>query len=153
MDYQRFFGRRADVVAKNLVGRLLVRTTESGITAGQILEVGAYEDGKEVPSRVGMKYSPGKIFLMPYRGTNLLNISTGKEGFPSCVEVRKLGLHDEVLIGSGKIASYLDISRDFDGLDLGEGIKISGEGVKKSHIIELEGLADNCIGIYAIRRG
>ena len=150
MDYHKFFGRKADRVAKDLLGRSILRITNKGSTSARIVETGAYEEG-ETPSREGMKYSPGTIFLMSYRGTYLFNIATGKRGYPSCVEIREIALHDKKISGSGKVSKFFDIGSDLDGILLGEAIKIIGENVDKYKIKKVKGRSDNCIGYFFIK--
>jgi len=150
MDYEQFFSRKAEVVARDLLGRALVRKTDKGITTGRILETAAYEYGSETPSRTGMKYSPGKIFLMPYRSFRMLNIATDKEGKPSCVEIRTLGLHNKIIRGSARIANHLGIGKNLDGILLGDELEITGESVKRTEIKVYKGGSDNCIGIYSL---
>ena len=150
MDYHKFFGRKVDIVAKDLLGRSILRITNKGNTAAKIIETGAYEEG-ETPSREGMKYAPGTIFLMPYRSTYLFNIATDKRGYPSCVEIREIALHDKIISGSGKVSKFFDIGPDLDGIVLGEEIKIIGENVDKSKIKKIKGKSDNCIGYFLIK--
>ena len=145
------FARTATSVAKDLVGRMLVRKTPTGITAGKILQTGAYEGGRETNSRLGMNYSPGTIFLMPFRGFRLLNIATDKERFPSCVEIREVAYHDKRIKGSGAISNYLDIHQELDGLPLHENwLYILGESVNKNKIICEESSAENCLGYFSL---
>ena len=152
IDYKKFFGRKAEVVARDLLGRLLVRDTETGATGGKIVETGAYEGGKITPSRQGMEYEPGALFLMSVRGSRLLNIATEKEGKPSCVEIRAVEFHDGVLEGPGKISKYLDLDASYDGFPLGDEVKVLYEGVRKSKIEKTsDGVADNCIGYFSIK--
>jgi 3-methyladenine DNA glycosylase Mpg len=152
MDYGKFFGRKADVVAKDLLGRLLVRKTGEGAIGGQILETGAYEGGKQTPSRSGMNYAPGSIFLMPSRRSQLFNIASGKEGKPSCVEIRALSFHDGIIEGPGRISNYLNLGPEFDGVLLGKELQIRGERVSRSRITRSLGSPDNCIGYFSIKK-
>jgi len=152
MNYKQFFGRKADVVAKELLGRIFVRNTDKGSTSARIIEVGAYEEGKETDLRTGMSYEPGRLFLMPYRGSLLLNIATDREMYPSCVEIRKVATHEKTISGSGSITNFFSITQDLDGLLLGNEIQILGESIETSKILRRDGAAKNCIGIYSIRR-
>ncbi len=151
MNYTVFFNRNAKEVAKDLIGRLLVRNTNRGTTAGKIIETGAYEGGSETPSRQGMKYSAGKLFLMPFRGSLLLNIATDKEGYPSCVEIRQVAVHDKTLTGSGLVSKFFEITSNLDGLVLGNEVQIIGEPAKKSKLFKLEGQTDNCLGYFLLK--
>jgi 3-methyladenine DNA glycosylase Mpg len=151
MDYGKFFRRESDEVARDLLGRLLIRNTERGATAGRITQIGAYEEGSEIPSREGMKYAPGRIFLMSHRGSHLLNISTEKKGYPSCVEIRQITFHDKIINGAGKVTTTFGITPDLDGLVLGKELQILGKPVEKSRIKRMKGDSDNCIGYFLIK--
>ena len=151
MNYKKFFDRKVEEVAMDLLGRQLLRVTEKGGTSGRIVQTGAYEVGRETKSREGMKYAPGTIFLMPYRGSNLLNIATDKGGYPSCVEIRQIAFHDKVIDGSGAVTKALGIEPDLDGILLGEELQIIGEPVGRSQIKKIKGEADNCLGYYSIK--
>lgn len=150
MKHHKFFARKSDEAAIELLGRLLIRTTDKGATAGRIIQTGAYEGGNETPSRAGMKYAPGTIFLMPYRGSYLLNIATDREGYPSCVEIRQVAYHDKIIDGSGAITKHLGIE-GLDGILLGEKLQIAGEPVERANVKRVKGNADNCLGYYLIR--
>jgi 3-methyladenine DNA glycosylase Mpg len=151
MEYKRFFGRRSEEVAKDLLGRFIVRNTNKGTTAGRIVQTGAYEGGKEVPSRKGMKYAPGTVFLMPFRGHYFFNISTDREDFPSCVEIRAVAFHDRIVRGSGAVANYLGVRKGLDGVLFGEELEISGEGVEESRIKRIKAGSDNCKGYFSVK--
>ena len=154
MNYKQFFGRKAEVVAKDLLGRLIVRTTQRGVTAGKIIETGAYEGGKLTNSRRGMLYPPGSVFLMPFRGFQLFNISTEAEYVPSCVEIRKLAFHDRTLEGAGAVSKALGIEKELDSVFFNSaGLEISRNAVEIDRIqkIEGEGLSENCLGYFSIK--
>ena len=151
MNYRKFFGRKSEEVAKDLLGKLLLKTTDTGSTSGRIIQTGAYECGNETPSREGMKYAPGTLFLMPYRGSSLLNIATDERGFPSCVEIREIAFHDGKITGSGAVAKFFEIGADLDGILLGDEIQIIGEPVDRSKVKKIHGAVDNCIGYFLIK--
>ena len=151
MNYQRFFRRNADELSKELLGRLLVRNTDKVSIGGKITQIGAYEGGKETKPREGMKYSAGTIFLMPYRGCNLLNIATDKVGYPSCVEIREIAYDKKKIKGPGKISNILKIGEDLDGILLGKELEIHGKSVDTSKIKKISGTTDNCLGYFLIK--
>lgn len=151
MNYHRFFGREAEEVAKDLLGRLLVRTTDKGVTSTKIIETGAYTGG-ETESRDGMRYEPGRIFLMPYRGHYLLNITTGRRDYPSCVEIRAVASHDRIVRGSGSITKFLDIPSYFDGIELGLELKVIGDPVDSPEIKRIKGNSENCDCYFSIKK-
>ena len=135
MNYRQFFERKADIVAKDLLGRVLM--TSKGFT-GQIVQTGAYEGDYETsitPTRRGMLYVPGTIFLMRYRGSEMFNIATAGERFPSCVEIRQLASPDGRITGSGNITKYVGLDGT-DGMPLKDLVQILGEPVGSSRIEE-----------------
>ena len=150
MDYKAFFSRSSADVAKDLLGRFIVRNSNKESIYANILETGAYEGGKETKDRMGMEYEPGRIFLMPYRGSLLFNISAGKEMHPSCVEIRKIATHNKTINGAGAASRFFKLSKSLDGVMLGEEIQILGINVVKDHILETRGGSENCVGIYTI---
>lgn len=148
MDYQGFFSRKPDKVAPDLLGRFLVRETESGILTAKITGTGAYEEGNETPSREGMKYAPGSLFLMPFRGSRLFNIATDRIALPSCVEIRSILLDDKTIDGAGKVTKFYELSPEKDGMALGEELQINGEKADESKISRQEGDTANCLGYF-----
>lgn len=152
MEYRRFFYRDSAEVAKDLLGKVIVRNTEKGATGARIIETGAYEQGNPVPSRDGMKYSPGTIFLMPWRGSHLLNIATEKAGEPACVEIRAIAYHDKTIKGSGAVSNELNITPDLDGIVLGNEVQILGESVGPEKVRKRKGQAENCVGYFSIKK-
>src|SRR3989344_3730736 len=150
MDYKAFFSRSSVNVAKDLLGRFIVRNSNKGSIYANILEIGAYEGGKEIKARMGMEYEPARLFLMPYRGSLLFNISTGKEMHPSCVEIRRIATHNKTIKGAGAASRFFGLTKNLDGITLGEEIQILGINVVKDHILETRGGSENCVGIYAI---
>lgn len=153
MDYDQFFKRKPEQVAVDLLGRTLIKTTSGESLACRILETGAYEGDRGTTSREGMLYTPSALFLMPYRGTRLLNIATGQIGEPSCVEIRKVLLGTKTIKGSGKIATVLGMTPDLDGILIGEirELQILGNPVERSEIRQIRGQAGNCLGYFSMK--
>ena len=150
MDYQRFFRRSSEEVAKDLLGRSLARTTKKGSTSGRIVETGAYQEGNETPTRAGMKYAPGTLFLMKYRNSYLFNIATDRKDYPSCVEIRELAFHNRHVKGSGAITKFFEITPDLNEIVLGDEIEVLGDSVERSRIKRISGNSSNCLGYFLI---
>jgi len=150
MSENNLFSRPSEEVAFRLVGRTLERKWGKGYIQGLIIETGAYEEGNETPSRAGMKYAPGTIFLMPFRGSSLLNISTDREGYPSCVEIRQVQFEDREVTGSGAITKFLSLS-DLDGEILGEQLRITGTSANPSVVRGMLGDSKNCLGYFTFK--
>jgi 3-methyladenine DNA glycosylase Mpg len=150
VNYNEFFGRGARSVARDLLGRTISLLPNPGFH-GQILEVGAYEGSNESPSRKGMLYSPGTLFLMPFRGSEMFNISTDRKNETSCVELRRVDTPDGIISGPGAITNYFEI-RGNDGVRFQDIFQLIGEPVGDSRIERVEGNSENCLGFYSIKR-
>ena len=152
MDYRRFFRRPAEEVAKDLLGRYLVRETRDLSLAGRIIQTGAYEEGTEIPSREGMLYTPGTIFVMPFRGSSFLNIATDRSEEPSCVLVRQVALNEGVLDGPGKVGDFFEIE-NLNGLLFENEFQLMGNSVDQRKIKrQVRGTSENCLGYYSIKK-
>ena len=152
MDYRRFFRRSAEEVAKDLLGRYLVRETKDLSLVGRIIQTGAYEEGTETPSREGMLYTPGTIFVMPFRGSHFLNIATDRSREPSCVLVRRVVLSKGVVYGPGKVGDFFEIE-DLDGLLFEDEFQLLGDPVDPRKIKrQTRGISDNCLGYYSLKK-
>ncbi len=150
MNYEDLFGKPAEEVALDLIGRTISRKLGRGYRTGIITETGAYEDGREIQAREGMKYAPGTVFLMPFRGKYLFNIATEEEGIPSCVEIRQVQIKDYKITGSGRITKALSLL-NLDGRLLGEELNISGAPVNPLLVKKTEGTAKNCVGYFSLK--
>ncbi len=147
-----FFGRDARTVAKDLLGRLLIRESDRGLTAGRIIETGAFEGDEGRKGREGMSYAPGTIYVMPFRGNYFLNIAAGRKGEPSCVLIRDVALHDGVLGGPGRVGKFFGVEY-LNGELIGQSLRIEkGEPVPASRIIRVtDGTSENCLGYYRVK--
>lgn len=149
MDYNTFFGRKSEVVARELLGKKLSRAVKIGELSGTIAETGAYEGGDITSSRNGMLYRPGTLFLMPFRGYHLLNIATDREGFPSCVEIRKILVPGKQIEGSGAISRFFNME-DFNGVLLGDEVNVCDNvDFENFEIVKREGGPKNCLGFFS----
>ena len=135
------FERNAKVVAKQLLGKFLVRRVNGKTTAYKIVETEAYVGphdkashayrGKTLRNEV-MFGTPGHWYVYFTYGMHyMLNIVTGKEGYPSAVLIRGLVVdsipHSNVLknirmrkkqtklIGPGRLTKALKITKALNG--------------------------------------
>ncbi|MGB9889783.1 MAG: DNA-3-methyladenine glycosylase [Anaerolineae bacterium] len=138
-----FFARDTLQVARDLLGRLLVRVLEGERLSGRIVEVEAYigEDDLASHARFGrtprneaMYGPPGHAYVYQIYGLHhCLNIVTGPEGFPAAVLIRALeplegrermqerrGVADPALLTSGpaRLCQAMGIDRRLDKADL-----------------------------------
>jgi len=152
------FQRNSDVVAKDMIGRWLVRTYKNGgnfFLPGRILETEAYEGGKETTARRGMKYAPGTVYVMKHRAYHLLNIATDAPNKASCVMIAKVRFGDEVIDGPGKVSNRFDVTTDnLDGLVLGGDLSIIGFSAADEDIETITpSKADNAVSRYTFPSG
>jgi DNA-3-methyladenine glycosylase len=121
-----FFARSADVVARNLLGKILCRKREDKILKARIVETEAYFGEDDPASRASkgknkisemMWESPGKILVYNVHKYKMLNFVTGKKGEPSAVLIRAL----EPLnfkgrcFGPGLLTCCLEIAKQLHG--------------------------------------
>jgi len=149
MDYVRFFGRPAERVAKDLLGRNLVRTDGSRTLEGRIMQTAAFEGGANTPIKESMLAQPGTIFIMPFRGRYFLNIVTDREGEASCVLIRKVDTDKKRLDGPVKVCNYFN-ALYLNGMPIGDELTISGKSVSDISV-DTSGISDNCLGYYSIK--
>jgi DNA-3-methyladenine glycosylase len=143
---RRFYERPVTVVARAVLGRLLVREGPGGRIAGRIVEVEAYGDGNDPASharaghtaRNGAMFGPGghAYIYFTYGMHHCLNLVTGPAGEASAVLVRALepafGLDamrarrgpvpdSKLASGPGCVAKALGLTLADDGADLTRG--------------------------------
>ncbi len=136
-----FFIRKPEVVARDLLGKILVRKIGSSTISGRIVEVEAYLDndeaahgfkGKNARNQSLFK-SGGHLYVHTQRHHTLLDIVAGEEGICGGVLIRAVepiegielmqtnrkrqNLH-ELASGPGKIGEAYGITRDLDGMDI-----------------------------------
>lgn len=118
---QKFFKREAPAVARELLGKFLMRRFESGeLVEMMINEVEAYDGfedkashahrGKTLRNAV-MFGSAGFWYVYFCYGVHfMLNIVTGEEGYPSAILIRGAG---EVK-GPGRLTKFLKVDKSFN---------------------------------------
>jgi len=142
-----FFLRPALAVAKDLLGKVLVRSWGGGVRAGKIVETEAYVGVRDRASHAyGGKITPrnrseylrgGHIYIYLCYGMYWqLNLTVMQEGVPECVLIRALeplagasargagaaGLAAlrRTTAGPGRLCRWLRLGRSFDREDLVE---------------------------------
>jgi DNA-3-methyladenine glycosylase len=130
------------LLARNLIGKLLVRETPEGALSGRIVETEAYPVGDAAGhAYIGMTQRNGALFLrrghayvyFAYGVSYLLNVSAEAAGVGAGVLIRALEPLDgipamqrnrnlqnlrDLTRGPGRLAAALDIDRRLDGIDL-----------------------------------
>ena len=138
-----FFRRSALVVARDLIGRILVRESDGVRLSGRILETEAYHGPSDRACHATrgrtartepMFWPGGYAYIYLVYGMHLcFNVVTGEEGFPSAVLVRALQPLEgqesmaknsprcrprDLCRGPGRLSRALGLSRDDDRRDL-----------------------------------
>jgi DNA-3-methyladenine glycosylase len=135
-----FCARDTRVVARELLGKLVVVDHGAGVLRGRIVETEAYHGERDAASHAHrgktarnapMWGEPGHAYVyLIYGMWNCLNVSTMPEGFPAAVLVRALdfaglaGLPRRAGAGPGKLCAALGIDRSFSGQDLIAGTRL-----------------------------
>jgi len=160
---RRFYERDAIIVAKELLGKLLVHNSKEGRTSGIIVETEAYmgvEDkashsygGKKTKRTSTLYDKPGTAYIYLVYGIHcLLNVVTGPEGVPMAVLIRALepkegtelmkarrGLEDmrRLCRGPGSLTKAMGIGMELNGIDMtGDRLFIEDVGYYPHKIVQ-----------------
>jgi len=144
---REFYSRDPKIVAKELLGKILVHKTKEGTCKGKIVETEAYL-GKDDPGSIGCRNTKNipKVLLGPqghafvyftYGNHWMFNvIATKKIGFPGAVLIRALEplegtdtmkkrrMTDDIknlTNGPGKLTKAFDINKRYHEMDLTRG--------------------------------
>lgn len=159
-----FYVRLTLTVAKELLGKYIVRKIGRKKLEGKIIETEAYigpQDkashayrGKITPRNKAEYLVGGHIYIYLVYGIYWqLNISTAEEGKPECVLIRAL---ERVADGPGKVCRYLKLDKSFYGEDLTKSKRIwledRGEKISPSKILRTARIGIDYAGPYWSRR-
>lgn len=121
---RKFFERSTLVVARELLGKYLVRRADGELLRARIVETEAYHGPKDkashasrgrTPRTAVMFGPPGHAYVyLIYGMYHCLNIVTGPDTFPSAVLIRGV----EGIIGPGKLCRELKINKDLNEVDI-----------------------------------
>lgn len=118
-----FSGKNTVVLARGLIGKVLVRAGETGAlpTRHVITETEAYHSERDLAchaskgrtARTDVLYRAAGIWYvyLCYGIHEMLNLVVGPEGFPAAILIR--GVHDAV--GPGRLTKALQIGRTLNG--------------------------------------
>lgn len=139
---RKFYERDTAQVARELLGKVLIRRSPEGITSGKIVETEAYYGRGDPASRASRKRTKlnwlmwergGLAFVYMVHGQWLFNVTTEREGVPGAVLIRALEPLEGVELmkkrgkvtdernltsGPGKLTQAMGITYDHHGLDL-----------------------------------
>lgn len=120
---KEFFARDAEIVARELLGKIFVRKNGNKILKAKIVETEAYLDENDPASRARqngdlrktMLMVPGTILVYGVHSNWLLNFVTGEEETAEAVLIRALEPlnFDADLSGPGKLTKSFDIGKSF----------------------------------------
>ena len=142
-----FYNRDAQIVAKELLGKVMVRKTSEGVVKGRIVEVEVYKGTEESMDyachafpmkRTGrteiMFGEAGHAYIyLIYGMYSCINIVCNEENVPECVLIRALEPVDGIELirkrrkkekltalcsGPGKLCQALALTREENGLDM-----------------------------------
>ena len=128
---RNFFNQSTEVVAQNLLGKLLIKKLKHDYQIGRIVETEAYlgehdlacHASKGVTNRTKTMYGePGHAYVhLIYGMYHCFNVVTEPKGHGSAVLIRALEPVLNINLktdGPGKLCRALDINRAHDGMDL-----------------------------------
>ncbi len=126
-----FFTRSASVVGRDLLGCQIVRQKGQLKQCATIVEVEIYPgphdrashafERKRTPRNEAEYMIGGHVYIYLVYGMYWqLNISTGAQGYPSCVLIRALDSGDDIreTNGPGKLCRWLGIDKSHYGIDV-----------------------------------
>jgi DNA-3-methyladenine glycosylase len=132
-----FFDRPTPKVARDLLGKVLVRATAAGVEALPITETEAYDGHRDkashahrgrTPRNAPMFAAAGTIYVYFTYGMHwMLNLVCGPEGYPAAVLIRGAG----PIRGPARLTRALAIDRALDGQPLGvaTGLWVEDRGI------------------------
>jgi DNA-3-methyladenine glycosylase len=117
-----FFNRPAQQVARDLLGKRLVRRLGESVVAAPVVETEAYVGPHDLACHAArgrtrrtevMFAPPGTLYVYFIYGMHwMLNVVTGEEGYAAAVLIRGI----EGAIGPGRLTSALNITGELNGL-------------------------------------
>ena len=151
-----FYGRSSPTVARDLIGKLLVRTLDRRRLTGRIVETEAYlAEGDpachaargKTKSNAAMFGPPGRAYVYPIHSRHCFNVVTGADGAGTAVLIRAVEPIDgidlmqayrqrekrlELARGPGRLCQAFAIDRRLDhwNLTLGRTLWLADDGVR-----------------------
>lgn len=142
---KKFYYRKADKVAPELLGKILLKKEKDIFIGGRIVETEAYL-GSDDPASISYQKKkrklsqklygePGEIFIYMVHGNWLLNILVDKENIPAAILIRAIeplyGLHiikerrnvkreRDLTNGPGKFTKALNIDDQYNGYNVSD---------------------------------
>jgi len=122
----KFFNRPTIAVAKDLLGKFLIRRSRGKNFAVMLTEVEVYDGPNDLASHASRGLTPrtrimfgeaGRFYVYFTYGMHwLLNVVTGSRGYPAAVLLRAGRATDgKIINGPARLAKYLKIDKRFNG--------------------------------------
>jgi DNA-3-methyladenine glycosylase len=158
-----FYDRPPPLVARELLGKLLLRETDLGLCGGRIVETEAYlaQDDPACHAAKGqtrrnasMFGPPGHLYVYSIHAKWCLNAVTERAGRGSAVLIRAIepffGIGQmearrpaatlrDLARGPSRLCAALEVNKELDGADLttGEAIWVTRDPLEKGRILEI----------------
>lgn len=135
---QEYFNQKTVKIARNLLGKYLVRRIGNNVIAKMITEVEAYDGPRDKASHASrgrtertkiMFGDPGHFYVYLCYGMHwMLNIVTGPRDFPAAILIRAT----EDINGPARLTKFLKIDSTLNGKPVGEkcGLWLEDRGMK-----------------------
>jgi len=167
-----FFDRPTLKVAKDLLGKYLLRETQAGVIHTRIVDVEAYvgpEDRASHASRGRTKrndvmFGPSGVLYvyLIYGMYHCLNFVTERMAFPAAILIRGIEVVENGkgcldvpnrIDGPGRVCRFLDIDRNLNGVDATQGkciwVEDRGENISPKQIQKLTRIGVHYAGEWA----
>lgn len=128
---REFFARPTVTVARELIGKYLVRAMGSSLLVARIVETEAYVGPQDkachaskgrTPRTEVLFGPPGHAYVyLCYGMHELLNVVTEREEFPAAVLLRAIDVEGRLVDGPGRLTRALTVTRDLNRHDLTAG--------------------------------
>jgi len=115
---QKFFARSAEAVARDLLGKFLVRNVKGKEISGMITETESYDGLDDLASHAFKGRTPrtevmfgeaGRLYIyFVYGMHNMLNVVTGDVGHPGAVLIRSV----DTVSGPGRLTKHFSLSKE-----------------------------------------
>ncbi len=152
---RKFFQRKTLIVARELLGKFLIRRSGGTVIAAKIIETEAYcgphdkacHASKGLTPRTRVMFGPpGHAYVyLVYGMYHCLNIVTEKDGYPAAVLIR--AVEHPNADGPGKLCRELKIDKKLNGADVtsgdklwveDRGVRVAASAIKRSPRIGID---------------
>jgi len=152
---RKFFAREAEEVARDLLGRTLVRErgNKSSLYA-RLTEVAPWDESNSMVKET--LYAPGTFLVLTRYAKKVFGVATEEIGVPSCVTFISAAIGDrrgfrEYAKGPGNLSKVLEVEKELDGVPIDfSPMWIGGESVSNDRIHQRKPsrLPAGCMGYF-----